>query len=88
MKIFLIGYRCSGKTTIGKILAQDLNFDFIDTDQMIEQKAGLSVTQIVEQHGWSRFRLLEKKTVLNIKNFKKAVIATGGGVVTDPDNIK
>ena len=51
MKIFLIGYRCTGKTTIGKILARGLDFDFFDMDQTIEQKTGSNIRQIVEKQG-------------------------------------
>ncbi len=88
MKIFLTGYRCTGKTTVGRILARHLNFDFIDMDRSIEQKAGLTVSQIVEKYGWDKFRLLEKEALLNTKHVETAVIATGGGVVTVPDNLK
>ncbi len=87
MKIFLIGYRCTGKTTIGKILAKGLNFNFFDMDQVIEYRTGLNIKQIVEQQGWDRFRLLEKETILNTKNYENIVISTGGGVVVDPDNV-
>jgi len=88
MKIFLIGYRCTGKTTIGKILAKGLNFDFVDTDHIIEQKTGSNIRQMVEKHGWDRFRFLEKETILNTKNYDNIVIATGGGIVIDPGNVK
>ena len=88
MKIFLIGYRCTGKTTIGKILAKGLNFDFVDTDKIIEQKTGSNIRQIVEKQGWDRFRLLEKETILNTKNYENTVIATGGGIIIDPDNVQ
>ena len=88
MKIFLIGYRCTGKSTIGKILARGLNFDFFDMDQIIEQKTGSNIRQIVEKQGWNRFRFLEKQTILNTKNYDNIVIATGGGIVIDPDNVK
>ncbi|MBU1340768.1 MAG: shikimate kinase AroL [Proteobacteria bacterium] len=86
MKIFLIGYRCTGKTTIGKLLANRLNIDFIDTDHLIEQSADASILQIVEKQGWEKFRHLEKKMLLNTKNMKNSVIATGGGIILDPDN--
>jgi shikimate kinase len=88
MKIFLIGYRCTGKTTVGRILARYLNFDFIDMDLSIEQKTRLTVSQIVEKYGWDKFRLLETKTLLDTKHVDNAVIATGGGVVTAPDNLQ
>lgn len=86
MKIFLIGYRCTGKTTIGKSLAHRLGFDFFDTDQLVEQNAGSNILQIVEKYGWDKFRLLEKQTLFNIKNCENAVIATGGGILTDHEN--
>ncbi|WP_299977470.1 shikimate kinase AroL [Desulfobacula sp.] len=86
MKIFLIGYRCTGKTTTGKILAARLNFDFIDTDRLIEQHAESTILEIVEKYGWEKFRQLEKQILFNTKNKKKAVIATGGGIIIDHEN--
>ncbi|MBU8910978.1 MAG: shikimate kinase AroL [Desulfobacterales bacterium] len=86
MKIFLIGYRCTGKTTIGKILADRLDFDFIDTDRLIEQHAESTILEIVENYGWEKFRQLESQILFNTKNNKKAVIATGGGIITDHEN--
>ena len=87
MNFFFIGYRCTGKTTIGQILAKRINFNFIDIDQTIEIESGLNIAQIVESKGWSKFRLLEKQTLLNINHTQNLVIATGGGIVTDPDNL-
>ena len=86
MKIFLIGYRCTGKTTLGKILAHRLNFDFIDTDQIIEQQLGSTILEIIETRGWEKFRQIEKQTLLNTKKKKYTIIATGGGIIIDPDN--
>ena len=86
MKIFFIGYRCTGKTTIGKILARRLSFDFIDTDRIIEQHAGSTILEIVETYGWKRFRQIEKQMLLNVKNSENTVIATGGGIIMDHDN--
>ena len=67
MKIFLIGYRCTGKTTLGKILAHRLNFDFIDTDLLIEQSLGLTIRKIIEKQGWEKFRQIEKKNAFEYK---------------------
>jgi len=86
MKIFLIGYRCTGKTTLGKILAHRLNFDFIDTDRLIEQYLGSTILKIIENQGWKKFRQIEKQTLLNTKRNKNTIIATGGGIIIDPDN--
>jgi shikimate kinase len=80
MKIFLLGYMGSGKTTTGKKLAQALNLDFYDLDQMIEQDENKSVTRIFEEDGEEKFRWLErnalKKTIITLSN---AIISTGGG---------
>ncbi len=86
MKIFLIGYRCTGKTTIGKLLAECLHLDFIDTDRLIEQHTGLSVLQIVKKYGWENFRQLEKEMLFTTQNNTTAVIATGGGIIIHPEN--
>ncbi len=86
MKIFLIGYRCTGKTTIGKTLADLLKFDFIDTDSMIEQKIESSILDFVEKNGWDKFRQIEKETLLKTKKDKNIVIATGGGIILDREN--
>jgi hypothetical protein len=59
MKIFLIGYRCTGKTTIGKILSNRLNYIFFDMDQVIEQHTGSSITNLVNVRGWNYFRQIE-----------------------------
>jgi shikimate kinase len=86
MKIFLIGYRCTGKTTIGKILAEILDFKFIDTDRSIENHTGLTILQIVEQDGWEKFRQIEKNVLLGLENLENQVIATGGGIIINPEN--
>jgi len=88
MKIFLIGYRCTGKTTIGKLLAHRLKLDFIDTDFLVEQIKGLNISQIVQNHGWKEFRKLEKQRLFSTKKNEDAVIATGGGIIIDPENQK
>ena len=88
MKIFLIGYRCTGKTTVGKLLAKKINFNFKDTDLLIEKEAKLNIAQIIKNYGWEKFRLIEQKTLFNLKNFEQSIISTGGGIVTNPDNIK
>jgi len=86
MKIFLIGYRCTGKTTLGKILAHRLNFDFIDTDLLIEKHLGSTIIETIENQGWEKFRQIEKLTLFNIEKIENTVIATGGGIIIDPDN--
>ena len=86
MKIFLIGYRCTGKTTIGKKLAEQFNFTFVDTDEIVQQLENKSIQQIVEASGWEKFRQLEKKALQRTLNMNNAVVSTGGGIILDSDN--
>lgn len=87
MKIFLIGYRCTGKSTIGKILAARLYYDFFDIDQIIEQETGSTISNLVDTHGWNYFRQIEKENLLNTVKIEDSVISTGGGIITDPENL-
>ena len=87
MNIVLVGYRCSGKTSVGKILAHKLNRDFVDTDGLIEAKEGCSVEDIISNKGWDYFRELEKQIVREVCEKTNLVIATGGGVVLDYENM-
>ena len=82
MNIVIIGYRCTGKTTAGKILAEELDWDFVDTDHLITLREG-----IISAKGWEYFRLLEKMVIHELSEKNRIVIATGGGVVMDEANI-
>jgi shikimate kinase len=87
MKVFLVGFMGSGKTTIGKKLANYLKCDFIDLDKLIETKVGMSIVQYFELHGESAFRDLERE-VLQKTNFpENVIIATGGGAPCFGDNM-
>lgn len=88
MNIVLIGYRCSGKTTVGKLLARDLKREFLDTDRLIERKTGLPIHSYVSQKGWSDFRAVEREVVSDVASRDDLVIATGGGVVIDRENVR
>ena len=72
----------SGKTTIGKELARILNRNFIDTDILIEEREGLSISEIFKRYGEVYFRNIEERTILKAIEDKNTVIATGGGCVT------
>ncbi len=87
MNIVLIGYRCAGKSDVGCRLASHLQMRFVDTDRIIEESYGKTISQIVESLGWDHFRVLEKEVISEIANLNHQVIATGGGVVLDPENI-
>ena len=79
-QIFLIGQSGSGKTTIGKILADKLSFEFIDTDTCITSEMKLSIKEIFNTMGEQFFRQKEIELLKNIDRSKKIVISTGGGL--------
>jgi shikimate kinase len=85
--IFLIGFMGSGKSTVGKLLAEKLAFNFIDTDDVIEQRAGMSINVIFEKYGETHFRKLETALLKEICLKTKAVVSTGGGLPIYNDNI-
>ncbi len=85
--IYLIGYRCTGKSTVGRKLAEQLGLGFYDTDELIEAGEQKNITRIVSRQGWPHFRNLETKYLRQLSAKKKSVIATGGGIVLQPDNI-
>jgi shikimate dehydrogenase len=87
MNIVLIGMRGSGKTAVGKVLAQKLGRELIEMDELITEKAGLSIPQIVEKHGWERFRDLEEELTAEVAKRDNIVNATGGGVVVREPNV-
>lgn len=86
--IILIGFMGTGKTAIGKRLAQAMGKHFIDTDKEIEKVTGMTISQIFNKHGEIRFRSEEKLAIKKACSRNNAVIATGGGSVIDEDNIK
>ena len=88
MKIFLIGFMGSGKTSIGKRLAEKLAFNFVDTDRFIEMQQGLTVAEIFSKFGESAFREMEHKLLLDLQKCKSAVISTGGGTPCHNENMK
>ena len=85
--LVLIGYRATGKTSVGARLAEALDCPFVDLDQVLVREAGRSVADIVAQDGWDEFRRLEKELVARYRDTRGQVLATGGGVVLDPDNV-
>jgi shikimate kinase len=86
--LVLIGYRATGKTSVGARLAADLGLAFVDLDQVLVQEAGQPVVDIVAHSGWAEFRRLEKELVARFRHSRGQVLATGGGVVLDPENVK
>ena len=88
MNIVLIGYRCSGKSLVGKILADQLGLDLVDTDEVLERRVGCAIGDYVAENGWEAFRMVEKMVLRSISDFDQRVIATGGGAVLDWENVR
>ena len=86
--LVLTGFMGTGKTSLGKLLAEKLGRGFVDLDQKIEQDTGMTVPQIFEKYGEKYFRELEKNAVKEVAARKNLVIATGGGTVKDEENIR
>lgn len=84
--IFLIGPRGSGKSTLGRLLAERLDRAFVDTDELLLDRLGLNVRSYVGQHGWEAFRTEETAVLQEICAGQGQVVATGGGVVLAPVN--
>ena len=87
MNVVLIGYRGSGKSTVGRSLAARLKMTFVDIDDLIEERQGTSIGDIVKSHGWGHFRKLEASIIKEISDGDHLIIAPGGGAVLDADNV-
>lgn len=86
--IILVGFMGTGKTSVGRRLAQHLGMTYVDTDDIIEHTTGRSITDIFNQHGESYFRELESDAVDKVSRLDEHVISTGGGVVLRTENLK
>lgn len=88
MNIVLIGYRGTGKSHVGRLLAERLSFPYVSIDKAIVSRAGLSIPELVKQYGWPGFRDRESLEVGEISVWDSIVIDTGGGVIERPENVK
>lgn len=86
--IFLTGFMGVGKSGIGSVLAERLGWKFVDTDQIVEQEAGLSIAQIFQTHGEAHFRELEQKVVIRATSYQNTVVSLGGGALMDPESLR
>ncbi len=84
--IFLVGFMGSGKTTVGRLLAARLGYSFVDLDQIIEERAGLTVREIFRTRGETSFRELESGALAACRGLAQAVIALGGGAFVSEAN--
>jgi shikimate kinase len=88
MNVVLIGFRGSGKSTVGQALSERLKREFIDCDAWIEKHTGLSIREIFEKHGESHFRTLESQAIGELSAMDGKVIATGGGAALKYQNMQ
>ncbi|MCE5266953.1 MAG: shikimate kinase [Planctomycetaceae bacterium] len=86
MLLTLIGYRATGKTTLAKLLAERLGWDWIDADTEIERRAGCSIQQIFAEQGEPAFRNVEAQVIADLCRRDQLVLAAGGGVPLRPEN--
>ncbi|MEY3750561.1 MAG: hypothetical protein RLZZ186_980, partial [Cyanobacteriota bacterium] len=86
LNLYLVGMMGSGKSTAGRHLAEQLGYRFLDADTSIEQVAGCSIPDIFAREGEAGFRQLESAVLNQIASWHSLVVATGGGVVTRPEN--
>lgn len=86
ISIFLIGMMGTGKTTVGQLLAQELNYRFFDTDVLVERVEGQSISEIFARQGEEPFRKLESLILAQLCAETRSIIATGGGIVLRPQN--
>lgn len=78
----------TGKSTVGRLVAEILHFDFVDTDHEIERRCGMTVRAVFEQHGEPVFRDWERRLVAELAGHSKTLIATGGGLPAQPGNME
>lgn len=88
MKIVLIGFMGSGKSTVAKIVAEKLLLPCYEIDDYTTKLTKMPITQFVEKYGEAKFRKLEKDAISELSNIKDGVISTGGGSILDPENQK
>ncbi len=77
----------TGKSSVGRMVADALHFTFLDTDDVITARAGKSITEIFQQNGEAAFRELERRMVEELSRRTRTVISTGGGLPLDPENL-
>jgi len=87
MNVVLIGYRGTGKTVVGNRLAKVLNKRLVKMDELITEKAGMSIPEIVEKYGWDKFRDLESEVAEEVGKMDDCIVDTGGGVILRKVNV-
>lgn len=88
VNLALIGFMGTGKSTVGHLVADQLRFEFLDTDHLIETRTGRTISDIFAQNGEPAFRALESQLVGELATRNQTVIATGGGLPVNPANLE
>jgi len=83
----LVGFMGTGKTSVGRLVAEQLNFEFLDTDELIQAKTGRTIADIFSHDGEAAFREMERQVVIDLASRHKVVISTGGGLPTNQENL-
>jgi len=86
INIALIGFMGSGKTTVGRMIAERLNYSFIDTDKLIEEKTGKAISDIFKNEGEDSFRQIESRVLEEVLKGRGAIVSCGGGIVLREKN--
>ncbi|MDQ6675022.1 MAG: shikimate kinase [Chloroflexota bacterium] len=84
--LILVGFSCSGKTTLGRNVARRLRLPFVDSDRCIEEMTGRTIPEIFHEDGEDGFRAIEREVIGRITAARNQVVSTGGGAFVDPEN--
>jgi shikimate kinase len=87
VNLALIGFMGTGKTSVGRLVAEQLHFEFLDTDDVIQARTGRSIADLFAQDGEPAFRALEQQVVGELAGRAGTVISTGGGLPAQPENL-
>ena len=87
VNLALIGFMGTGKTSAGRLVAEQLRFEFLDTDELIQIRTGRTISDIFAHDGEPVFRQLEQDLVGSLESNRRTVISTGGGLPTNPENL-
>jgi shikimate kinase len=87
VNLALIGFMGAGKTSVGRLVSESLDFEYLDTDEMIQSGTGRTISDIFKTDGEPAFRALEEKVVAELSGRAKTVISTGGGLPANPKNL-
>jgi len=87
VNLALVGFMGTGKSSVGRLVAEQLHFDYLDTDELIQSRTGRIIADIFAKDGEPAFRKLEEQIVAELAAHERTVIATGGGLPVNPKNL-